>query len=61
MQFTRNTSGSKFRGLFRLLIKVVLVIITLFIGVILIGKIDFPTPNKKIEKVISNEKFKKIK
>lgn len=61
MQFTRNTSGSKLRGLFRLLIKVVLVIIALFIGVILIGKIDFPAPNKKIEKIISNENFKTIK
>ena len=61
MQITRNTSRSKLRVLFRLLIKVVLVIIALFIGVILIGKIDFPAPNKQIEKIISNENFKKIK
>tara|TARA_Y100000746_G_scaffold217053_1_gene212486 strand:- start:1694 stop:1879 length:186 start_codon:yes stop_codon:yes gene_type:complete len=61
MQFTRNTSSSKLRGLFKLLIRVILVTVVLFIVVILIGKIDFPAPNKKIEKIISNENFKKIK
>ena len=61
MQFTRNTSSSKLRNLFKLLIRVILVTIVLFIVVILIGKIDFPAPNKKIEKIISNENFKKIK
>tara|TARA_Y100001936_G_scaffold94701_1_gene93141 strand:- start:118 stop:303 length:186 start_codon:yes stop_codon:yes gene_type:complete len=61
MQFTRNTSSSKLRDLFKLLIRVILVTIVLFIVVILIGKIDFPAPNKKIEKIISNENFKKIK
>tara|TARA_X000000368_G_scaffold203001_1_gene160220 strand:+ start:26 stop:211 length:186 start_codon:yes stop_codon:yes gene_type:complete len=61
MQFTRNTNSSKLRGLFKLLIKVILATIVLFIGIILIGKIDFPAPNKKIEKIISNENFKKIK
>tara|TARA_B100000579_G_scaffold401775_1_gene384487 strand:- start:1468 stop:1653 length:186 start_codon:yes stop_codon:yes gene_type:complete len=61
MQFTRNTSSSKLRDLFKLLIRVILLTIVLFIVVILIGKIDFPAPNKKIEKIISNENFKKIK
>ncbi len=61
MQFTRNTSSSKLRNLFKQLIRVILVTIVLFIVVILIGKIDFPAPNKKIEKIISNENFKKIK
>ena len=61
MQFTRNTSSSKLRNLFELLIRVILVTIVLFIVVILIGKIDFPAPNKKIEKIISNENFKNIK
>ena len=61
MQFTRNTSGSKLRSLFKLLVKVALVTFVIFIGVILIGKIDFPAPNKKIEKIISNENFKTIK
>ena len=61
MQFTRNTNSSKLRDLFKLLIRAILVTIVLFIVVILIGKIDFPAPNKKIEKIISNENFKKIK
>ena len=42
-------------------IKVILVILILFIGIILISKIDFPAPNKQIEKIISNENFKTIK
>ena len=33
----------------------------IFLAVILVGKIDFPAPNKKIEKTIPNENFKTIK
>tara|TARA_Y100000768_G_scaffold353894_1_gene306546 strand:- start:1988 stop:2173 length:186 start_codon:yes stop_codon:yes gene_type:complete len=61
MQFTKNTSTGKLTAIGKFLIKVTLVIIVLFIGVILISKIDFPSPNKKIEKIISNENFKTIK
>ena len=61
MQFTKNTSSGKLTAIGKLLIKVALVLIVLFIGVILISKIDFPAPNKKIEKIISNENFKTIK
>ena len=61
MQFTKNTSSGKLTAIGKLLIKVALVLIILFIGVILISKIDFPAPNKKIEKIIPNENFKTIK
>ena len=61
MQFTKNTSTGKLTAIGKFLIKVILVIIVLFIGVILISKIDFPAPNKKIEKIIPNENFKTIK
>ena len=61
MQFTKNTSTGKLTAIGKFLIKVTLVIIVLFIGVILISKIDFPAPNKKIEKIIPNENFKTIK
>ena len=30
-------------------------------GVVLLGKIDFPSPNKEIEKIIPNEKLKIVK
>ncbi len=57
MQFSKNTSNSSTKGL---LIKVILILIA--IGAItLLGKIEFPSPNKDIEKIISNEKLKIVK
>ena len=61
MQFTKNTTSGKFSAIGKFLIKVILLVFVLFLGVILISKIDFPAPNKKIEKIISNENFKTIK
>ena len=58
MEFSKITSTSKTKGL---LIKIILILI-IFIGATsLLGKIDFPSPNKKIEKFISNENLKIIK
>ena len=61
MQFTKKTSSGKLTSIGKFLIKVILVVFVLFIGVILISKIDFPAPNNKIEKIIPNENFKTIK
>ena len=61
MQFTKKTSSGKITALSKFLIKFILVVFVIFLGLILISKIDFPAPNKKIEKIISNENFKKIK
>tara|TARA_B100001564_G_scaffold347545_1_gene348408 strand:+ start:486 stop:671 length:186 start_codon:yes stop_codon:yes gene_type:complete len=61
MQFTKKTSSGKLSTIGRFSVKVILLISILFIGIILISKIDFPTPNKKIEKIIPNENFKTIK
>jgi len=61
MQFTKKTSSGKLTAIGKFLIKVILVVFVLFLGVILISKIDFPAPNKKIEKIIPNENFKTIK
>ena len=58
MEFSKNTSSGSSKSL---LIKIALVLIV-FIGVIvLLGKIEFPSPNKDIEKIIPNEKLKIIK
>ena len=38
-----------------------LVLIVLISAVLLLGKIDFPSPNKEIEKIIPNEKLKIVK
>ena len=45
----------------KLLIKVVLIFLALLVAVILIDRIDFPSPIKKIEKIIPNENFKIVK
>tara|TARA_B110000114_G_C14706481_1_gene243501 strand:+ start:45 stop:221 length:177 start_codon:yes stop_codon:yes gene_type:complete len=58
MEFSKNTStgiGKSF------LIKTLLILIIVIGGVILLGKIDFPSPNKEIEKIIPNENIKIIK
>jgi len=58
MQFSKNTSngsGKKF------LIKMAIVLMVIIGAVIFLGKIDFPSPNKEIEKIIPNEKLKIVK
>ena len=61
MQFQRNTSTSKYNVLIKIIIKVVLVFLLFFIAVVLFDKIDFPSPNKAIEKIIPNENLKIVK
>ena len=61
MQFRRNTSTGKLSYTIKLLIKLIVVVFILFLTLILLNKIDFPSPNKKIEKNISNENFKVVK
>ena len=61
MQLRRNTSTGKLSHTIKLLIKLIVVVFILFLTLILLNKIDFPAPNKKIEKNISNENFKVVK
>ena len=61
MQFEKKTRAGNMSGIVKLLIKVVLIFLALLIAVILIDRIDFPSPIKKIEKVIPNENFKIVK
>ena len=58
MQFERNTSIGKSKSL---LIKLLLIVFITIGAVTMLGKIDFPSPNKEIEKTISNEKLKIVK
>tara|TARA_Y100001970_G_C14173825_1_gene825748 strand:+ start:336 stop:512 length:177 start_codon:yes stop_codon:yes gene_type:complete len=58
MQFSKNTSSGKSKSFF---IKMTLALIVLIGAVLLLGKIDFPSPNKEIEKIIPNEKLKIVK
>ena len=59
MQFIKKTSSSK--TILGLIIKITLVFIVILGIIFLLNRIDFPTPTKKIEKVISNENLKIIK
>jgi hypothetical protein len=61
MQFEKKTRIGSTRGLLGILIKVIIVLFILSITIILVDRINFPTPIKKIEKVISNENFKIVK
>jgi len=58
MQFSKNTSTGTSKSI---LIKTTLVLIVVIGVVILLDKIDFPSPNKEIEKIISNETIKVVK
>ena len=61
MQFEKKTTIGNPKGIFGILIKILLALVVLVIAIILIDRIDFPSPMKKIEKVISNENFKIVK
>ena len=61
MQFSKNTSIGSSRGSFGILIKVILILVIIFGTVVMLGRIDFPSPNKEIEKIIPNEKLKIVK
>jgi hypothetical protein len=58
MQFSKNTSNRSGKSL---LIKIVFVLIIFIVVIVLLGKIEFPSPNKDIEKIIPNEKLKIVK
>ena len=59
MQIIRKTSSRQ--TIIGILIKIVFVMFIIVGIVFLLNKIDFPTPKKDIEKIISNENFKIIK
>ena len=58
MQFSKNTSSGSSK---RLLIKIALALVIFIGAIVLLGKIEFPFPNKDIEKIIPNEKLKIVK
>jgi len=61
MEFSRNTSRAKtFRSLV-LFIKTLLGFLVIFAIVVLLNKIDFPSPNKEIKKFIPNDNLKIVK
>jgi hypothetical protein len=61
MQFNKITSTSKKKLSLMFFVKVILILAIIFLLVTMINKIDFPSPNKEIEKIIPNEKIKIVK
>ena len=61
MQFEKKTRTGSLNGIIKLFIKIISIFLVLLVAIILIDRIDFPSPVKKIEKVIPNENFKIIK
>ena len=61
MQFSKNTSTRRQAGLLGITIKVTIFLVIIVSVVIMLGKIDFPSPNNEIEKIIPNEKIKIVK
>ena len=55
MQLSKNTRTGNVKGF---LIKATLILV---IAVMLLNKIDFPSPNQEIKKIIPNENLKIVK
>jgi len=61
MQFSKITSNRSNSRLLSFFIKAMLILIIIVGSIVMLGKIDFPSPNKEIEKFIPNEKLKIVK
>ena len=61
MEFQRKNNSSIIGKLRGPIVKLTLISIILIGLIYVLGSIDFPAPNKKIEKIISNENFKIVK
>jgi len=61
MEFEKKTRIGNPKGIFGIMIKIILLMFILVISIVLIDRINFPSPTKKIEKVIPNENFKIVK
>tara|TARA_B100000780_G_C21038961_1_gene416809 strand:+ start:42 stop:215 length:174 start_codon:yes stop_codon:yes gene_type:complete len=57
MLLSKNTST----GITKILFKAVIILIIIMGVVVMLSKIDFPSPNKEIIKYIPNEKLKIVK
>ena len=60
MQFTKNTSSGK-ASIIGVVIKSIIVLGVILGIIFFLSTIDFPAPNKEIEKIIPNENFKIVK
>tara|TARA_Y100000590_G_C15685079_1_gene1001289 strand:+ start:340 stop:525 length:186 start_codon:yes stop_codon:yes gene_type:complete len=61
MEFRRKQVANRYSGLIKIFIKIAIFFAVASLLVVLIDRIKFPHPNKKIEKIIPNESFKVLK
>ena len=61
MQFIKKTRSGPLSGFGKFIIKFVLFIFVLLALLVFVDRIDFPSPNNKIEKVIPNENLRVVK
>ena len=61
MDLKKKTRIGNPKGIFGILIKIILSVLVLAVIIILVDRINFPSPVKQIEKVIPNENYKIIK
>ena len=61
MEFQRKNNNSIIGKLRGRLVKITFILIVLVGFVYALGSVDFPAPNKKIEKILPNENFKIVK
>ena len=61
MHFYKKTSIGKSNNYIKLFIKLIFVFLIFIALLFMIDQINFPAPNKKIEKLIPNENFKIVK
>ena len=61
MYFQKKQAIGKSNYLIKLIIKIALIFFLFLIILLLVDQINFPSPNKKIEKIIPNENLKIIK
>ena len=61
MQFQKKTSIGKSNFLIKILIKIFLIVFLFFTILIMLDQLNFPSPNKKIQKIIPNANLKIVK
>tara|TARA_B100000767_G_C19578289_1_gene456181 strand:- start:613 stop:789 length:177 start_codon:yes stop_codon:yes gene_type:complete len=58
MQISRNTSSGTSKIF---IIKIIIILVVMISSVVMLDKIDFPSPNKEIKNIIPNDKLKIVK
>ena len=61
MEFRKKSTIGQLSSPLKILIKIAFISVILLFLVVLVDKINFPYPNKKIEKIIPNENLKVVK